>query len=282
MTTRKLSELDIIYSITSPNLGKRPLNAPIDTIVLHHTATKDLKTAIKILTCPEAAVSSHYVLDKDGKVFQLVPEEKRAWHAGVSFWKGRENINHYSIGIEIINDGYEAFTSAQIEVLISLIYNISLRHPIIQSNIVAHSDIALGRKVDPHSFFPWHILSLSKIGIYIENNEYNLRTSNQDKFLPNQISNINASLTQNNSLNFTLDPAINVKYLQTKLSSIGYGVKISGKLDFATIHAIYAFYRRHKGIEPGHYRTITWTQADQLHLDKVHELYDKHGKSKLV
>src|SRR5688572_11427434 len=96
----------------SPNFDER--NSAVDMLVLHYTDTKDCQEALDILLSPEKRVSSHYVLDEDGTVYQLVNEEKRAWHAGVSFWRGRQNVNSNSIGIEIVNpghlNGYREFT----------------------------------------------------------------------------------------------------------------------------------------------------------------------------
>ncbi len=154
----------------SPNADARL--APPDMIILHYTGMQSGEEALARLRDPEAQVSAHYVIEEDGRVFALVPEARRAWHAGVSFWKGAHNLNGVSIGIELVNPGhdwgYRAFPEAQIATLIELIGEIRSRWSIDDSRIVAHSDIAPDRKKDPGELFPWKRLAEAGHGLWAE------------------------------------------------------------------------------------------------------------------
>lgn len=157
-----------IINRPSPNFDDRQRD--IDMLVLHYTGMKSAEEAIERLCNPESKVSAHYVVDVDGSVFGLVDEEKRAWHAGVSFWRGVENVNHNSIGIEIVNPGHEfgyrPFTQAQYRTLIPLCQKIKARWGIEDVNIVGHSDIAPDRKQDPGELFDWQLLAKNGIGLW--------------------------------------------------------------------------------------------------------------------
>lgn len=152
----------------SPNHDVRPCG--IDMLVLHYTGMRTSLEAIDRLRSPEARVSSHYVVDEDGAIFRLVPEELRAWHAGVSFWRGRRNLNDCSIGIEIVNPGHEwgyrPFPPAQIAAVTGLCHGIVQRHAIPARNVVGHSDIAPTRKQDPGEMFPWAELAAAGVGLW--------------------------------------------------------------------------------------------------------------------
>ena len=153
----------------SPNHDSRGVRA-IDMLVMHYTGMTSAEGAIARLCDPAAKVSAHYVLDEDGTVFQLVAEEARGYHAGVSFWAGEAGMNACSIGIEIVNPGHEFgyrdFPEAQIARLITLSRGIISRHAIPPSRIVGHSDIAPARKIDPGEKFPWARLSRAGIGLW--------------------------------------------------------------------------------------------------------------------
>jgi N-acetylmuramoyl-L-alanine amidase len=154
----------------SPNFDARIV--PPDMIVLHYTGMQTGQEAIDWLRNAESKVSSHYVVEEDGRVFSLVPEERRAWHAGVSFWKGERNVNGTSIGIEIVNPGHEfgyrAFPEAQIAAVIELLADIRSRWTIEDGKIVGHSDVAPGRKIDPGELFPWKRLAEAGHGLWAE------------------------------------------------------------------------------------------------------------------
>ena len=154
----------------SPNFDPRTVTPSI--IVLHYTGMQSGQEAIDRLRDPAAKVSAHYVVEEDGRIFRLVPEERRAWHAGVSFWRGRRNINGDSIGIEIVNPGHEwgyrAFPEAQIVAVTDLITDIRTRWSIEDRDIVGHSDVAPARKDDPGELFPWKRLSEAGHGLWAE------------------------------------------------------------------------------------------------------------------
>jgi N-acetylmuramoyl-L-alanine amidase len=151
----------------SPNFDDRP--APeIDHLVLHYTGMQTGAAALERLRDPAARVSSHYVVEEDGTVYCLVDEEKRAWHAGVSYWRGVRVLNDRSVGIEIVNPGHEwgyrAFPEAQMAAVLALCGGILGRHPIPGRNVVGHSDIAPDRKQDPGELFPWAWLAARGVG----------------------------------------------------------------------------------------------------------------------
>lgn len=151
----------------SPNFDER--GRTVDMIVVHYTGMRTAAEAIDRLTDPEAKVSSHYVVDEDGTIYSLVPESKRAWHAGVGAWKGEGDINARSVGIEIVNPGHEfgyrKFPSKQIDLVIALIKDIRTRHEVSPAMVLGHSDIAPQRKEDPGELFPWGKLAAAGVAI---------------------------------------------------------------------------------------------------------------------
>jgi N-acetylmuramoyl-L-alanine amidase len=159
----------------SPNHDERPAGTPIDMLVLHYTGMKTAREALDRLCdltppAPLPRVSCHYLVEEDGLVWRLVPEERRAWHAGVSFWRGHDTLNGRSIGIEIVNPGHEwgyrSFPALQMAAVADLCLDILGRHPIPPQNVVAHSDIAPDRKQDPGELFDWEGLAANGIGFW--------------------------------------------------------------------------------------------------------------------
>ena len=154
----------------SPNFDER--DAAVEFLVLHYTGMPTAQSAIDLLRSPEAKVSSHYVVDEDGAVYCLVPEEKRAWHAGISCWRGHRMLNGASVGIEIVNPGHEwgyrPFPAAQMDAVRELCLGILSRHSIPARNVVAHSDIAPNRKQDPGELFDWKGLAKAGIGVWTD------------------------------------------------------------------------------------------------------------------
>ena len=159
-----------LIAAPSPNFDQR--RGPPDMVVLHYTGMQTGAAALERLCDPEAKVSAHYMVEEDGRVFELVPEERRAWHAGVSFWKGERDVNAVSIGIELVNPGHEFgygdFPEAQVEALIGLLDAIRGRWTIPNGRILGHSDVAPERKIDPGEKFPWKRLALDGHGLWIE------------------------------------------------------------------------------------------------------------------
>ncbi len=156
--------------VPSPNIDER--EGPVEFLVMHYTGMQDAASAIALLCSPAAKVSAHYVVDEDGTIYCLVPEQKRAWHAGISYWRGRRLLNDASIGIEIVNPGHEwgyrAFPEAQMAAVEALSLGILSRHAIPARNVVAHSDIAPNRKQDPGELFDWRRLAAAGIGLWTE------------------------------------------------------------------------------------------------------------------
>ena len=154
----------------SPNHAPRADPARIDMVVLHYTGMRNAKAALDRLCDPQARVSAHYVVEEDGTVWRLVPEMRRAFHAGVSCWEGERDLNHVSIGIEIVNPGHEwgyrPFADAQMVAVEQLSRDILARHPIPAHRLVGHSDIAPERKIDPGELFDWPRLARAGIGIW--------------------------------------------------------------------------------------------------------------------
>lgn len=194
-------------------------------VILHYTGMSCAEKAIDWLARAESQVSCHYVIDEAGKTTQLVPERLRAWHAGVSYWRGETDINSLSIGIEIQNpghaDGYPGFPRAQIESVISLTREIMRRHRIPPENVLAHSDVAIGRKIDPGEKFPWRTLALAKVGHWVRPSP--LRQSDMGLALGSRTK--------------------SVLEAQRQLRLYGYHAPDHGVLDEATAKAIAAFQR---------------------------------------
>lgn len=158
----------IITDRPSPNFNAR--NQPVSMLVLHYTGMESAEAALDRLADPVARVSAHYVVLEDGGVIRMVEEDKRAWHAGVSRWRGRTDINAASVGIEIVNGGHEfglpAYPDAQMEAVIALSRALLARHAIPPVNVVGHSDIAPERKTDPGERFDWGRLAEAGVGVF--------------------------------------------------------------------------------------------------------------------
>jgi N-acetylmuramoyl-L-alanine amidase len=205
----------------SPNFDAR--TAPPDILVLHYTGMRTGPEALDRLRDPEAKVSSHYLVEEDGRIFRLVPEERRAWHAGVSYWKGERNINGVSLGVEIVNPGHEfgyrPFPDAQIAAVIALVADIRTRWQIGDDRIVGHSDVAPGRKDDPGELFPWKRLAEAGHGLWVE---------------PPAAPGLPLAEGEEGAAVFAL---------QAGFTRLGYDLPPSGKFDAATKAVVVAFQR---------------------------------------
>jgi N-acetylmuramoyl-L-alanine amidase len=205
----------------SPNFDVR--RAPPDMVLLHYTGMPTGAEALARLCDPAAKVSAHYLVEEDGRVFSLVAEARRAWHAGVSFWKGERDVNAVSIGVELVNPGHEwgyrAFPDAQIDALIALLDEVRGRWTIPDGRILGHSDVAPERKADPGERFPWKRLAEAGHGLWLE---------------PPAAPGPALSLG---------DDGTGVFALQAGLTRLGYDSAPSGRFDDHTAAIITAFQR---------------------------------------
>jgi N-acetylmuramoyl-L-alanine amidase len=206
----------------SPNHDTRVRSA--DILLLHYTGMTSTADAIERLCDPDSKVSSHYVVDERGNVLQLVPEISRAWHAGLSSWEGESDINSHSIGIEIANPGhsygYPDFPEDQIAAVISLCRDIVARHRIRADRVLAHSDVAPQRKLDPGEKFPWGRLHHAGVGAWV---------------MP--------APTRAGAVLTLRDSGPEVVNLQATLRDYGYGIETTGVYDDLTEAVVTAFQR---------------------------------------
>ena len=155
--------------VPSPNWNERRL--PVSMVVLHYTGMKTADEALERLTDAKSEVSAHYLIDEQGTVTRLVPEDKRAWHAGQAYWRGITDVNSASVGIELVNPGHEwgyrPFPQPQMEALIPLLADVIKRHKVPYANVVGHSDVAPARKEDPGELFDWPLLARYKLALPI-------------------------------------------------------------------------------------------------------------------
>jgi len=161
-----MSEL-IHFEAPSPNHNPRKL--PVSMVVLHYTGMESGRAALERMCDPDSEVSAHYMIEEDGTVFRLVEEDRRAWHAGRSYWRGITDVNSASIGIEMVNPGHEfgyrPFSEAQMDSLLPLLADIVKRHDIPRANVVGHSDVAPARKEDPGELFDWECLARHRLAL---------------------------------------------------------------------------------------------------------------------
>lgn len=148
----------------SPNFDERKANF----VIIHHTGDDTIGQALGTLTDPGRAVSAHYLIGRDGTIYQLVDERARAWHAGESKWGSDSDINSSSLGIELDNNGQEPFPELQISALLDLLSDIKQRLSIPQANFLGHADVAPKRKTDPSRYFPWKRLADHGFGLWCE------------------------------------------------------------------------------------------------------------------
>jgi N-acetylmuramoyl-L-alanine amidase len=210
--------------LASPNHGRRADGMKPDLLILHYTGMVDADSAIARLRSPAAEVSAHYVVEETGRIVQLVPEARRAWHAGEASWEGERDVNSRSIGIEIVNGGHDFgnpnFPPRQVEAVIALASDICVRHNIRADHVLGHSDVSPGRKRDPGEKFPWDELHRAGVG----------------HFVPPAPLRSGPALQPG-------DRNDGVKALQQLLSFYGYGIKMTGIYDEETEAVVVAFQR---------------------------------------
>lgn len=158
--------------LPSPNHGPRAPGTAVDMLILHYTGMRSCEEALARLTDPAAQVSAHYVIGEDGTVWRLVPEERRAWHAGAGSWQGERDVNSRSIGIELVNPGHEwgyrPFPAIQMDALGALARSVMGRHGIAPARVLGHSDVAPSRKEDPGELFDWQGLARIGVGLWAD------------------------------------------------------------------------------------------------------------------
>lgn len=215
--------------IDSPSPNHNPRGCGVDMLILHYTGMRSADDALARLCAPDSKVSAHYLIAENGDVFGLVPEELRAWHAGISRWRGREDLNSASVGIELVNPGhafgYRAFPEPQMAALEALAGGIVARHPIPARNVVGHSDVAPSRKDDPGELFDWARLARAGIGLWPTHRPVG------------------------GELGLALGPGAAgppVAEVQAALAAIGYDIQASGAFDVATESVVRAFQRRYR------------------------------------
>jgi len=174
--------MQIITHVQSPNFNERPEGCFPRFIILHYIE-KPFDVAMTQYCDKDIKLSPHYAIKKTGEVYNLVADEKRAWHAGVSYWKGVENLNDHSIGIEIDNMGDEPFTDEQMNSCIELCHLLMKKHNIARENVLGHSDIAPDRKLDPGIFFDWKLLDKNKIGMKLAHDVLHMNVPELQQYL---------------------------------------------------------------------------------------------------
>jgi len=235
----------LVQQVTpSPNHDARALE--LDILLLHYTGMTSTAEAIQRLCDPASKLSSHYVVEEHGRIVQLVPETRRAWHAGQSSWEGVGDINSRSIGIEIGNPGhsfdYPDFPEAQVAAVIALCRDIVARHRLRADRVLAHSDVAPQRKVDPGEKFPWARLHHAGVGAWVT---------------PSSIG-PDAGLGPG-------DCGPEIADLQAALCGYGYGIEATGAYDARTEAVVTAFQR--------HFRTARIDgRADQSTIETLRAL----------
>ena len=239
--------MQISKNIRSSNFAVSEKKRNIEYVILHYT-DQDFETSVDSLCSKEKGVSAHYLISEDREVLNLIDDEHIAWHAGTgnSWWHGRDYINTFSIGIEIVNLGHGAFTAVQMKSVIELCHHLKEKYNIPRENFIGHSDIAPHRKLDPGLFFDWRKLSEEGIGIEVpilrhpqgsEADRRDLTTAHEPlELAPHHQSQgpkaRDKSLPQDD---------VSIPKLQTRLSQIGYKIELTGKLDKQTSDVIRAF-----------------------------------------
>ncbi|MFT3937076.1 MAG: N-acetylmuramoyl-L-alanine amidase [Chitinophagaceae bacterium] len=168
---KELSSFPVQDSVQAPQYKVGTINFNLrkpNFVIIHHTAQNSCEQTLKTFTTAERPVSAHYVICKDGTIHHMLNDYLRAFHGGVAKWGNSTDINSNSIGIEIDNNGFEAFTDAQINSLLRLLTNLKKQYSIPTANFIGHADIAPGRKVDPNRNFPWHQLATNGFGLWYD------------------------------------------------------------------------------------------------------------------
>ncbi len=214
---------DVAYVRPAPNVNER-VGGPADMLLIHYTGVVEAEKALKWLCMEASKVSCHYFVFEDGRVVQSVPEKLRGWHAGISSWKGEEDNNSRSIGIEISNPGHEfgyiPFNDVQMEAVIKLSQDICTRNAIPPERVIGHSDVAPSRKQDPGEYFPWDKLFEAGVGHWVPE-----APLGDGRFF--QIG----------------EEGQPIEALQSMFALYGYGIEVNGIFDRKTQDVVTAFQR---------------------------------------
>ncbi len=240
--------MKLIETFKSPNFNERVANQQLSYLILHYTAMASCKEALEHVCDKKNKVSSHFLISKNGDIFYLVDIEKRAWHAGESYWKGLQDLNSSSIGIEIDNSGHhihnEDYNHLQIESLCELIKKLSVNYSILSQNILGHSDIAPFRKIDPGEKFPWQKLNQKKLSYFpkmdtknIENESSKAETNRDNQYAISMLDSIGYD-TRNVGLNDNKFKLLIEAYQRHYRQS-----NITGEIDRETIRLIKQHYK---------------------------------------
>lgn len=236
----------------SPNFSERTL--PIKYVILHYTEM-NFKDALSKLCDVRSEVSAHYLIKEDGEIFQLVNDDKIAWHAGISKWHDQEKLNQNSIGIEIDNLGNKLFAKKQMDACLELCNFLKDKYSIPTSNFIGHSDVAPDRKIDPGIYFDWHLLANHGFGIWHDH----MPKSSQILYKFNERSK-------------------NMEILQKKLKKLGYNINITSIFDLQTNYVIRAFQAKYYPkllLKKGYtfYKNLEskydWCTESEVMLDKL-------------
>lgn len=223
LTKSECALVDALFP--SPNFEERAFGYEPSMLIMHYTGMASVEKAISWLATPESKVSCHYVVDEEGTITQMVSEGARAWHAGKSYWSGETDINSASIGIEIQNpgheDGYHDFPRAQMAAVLALSHDIIGRHGIPAQRVLAHSDIAPARKIDPGEKFNWRYLFDGGVGHWVA---------------PEPVDTLAGGIARGQ------DGAL-IARAQELLRDYGYGVEVSGRNDEPSRQVVSAFQR---------------------------------------
>ncbi len=240
--------MKLIETFKSPNFNERVADQQLRHIILHYTAMESCKEALEHVCDKKNKVSAHFMVSKNGEIFYLVDVKKRAWHAGESYWKGLQDLNSNSIGIEIDNSGYhiynEDYSHLQIESLCELIKKLSVDYNILSKNILGHSDIAPFRKIDPGEKFPWQKLNQKKLSYFpkmdtknIENESSKAETNRDNQYAISMLDSIGYD-TRNVGLNDNKFKLLIEAYQRHYRQS-----NITGEIDRETIILIKQHYK---------------------------------------
>ena len=235
-----------IREVLSPNSNARPASADIELVVVHFTGMETAEAALRELTQLGSGVSAHWMIDEDGTIYRLVPEERRAWHAGLGSWHHWHDVNAVSIGIELVNPGhdhgYRPFPDLQIEALEDLLADTFKCHGLRPCDLIGHSDVAPERKQDPGELFPWERLARAGFSIWPDDvSEYpdgglGVMDDAED-FIGDEESRTEFGLD-------SISLRESVSELQENLRAIGYGIETNGVFGTQTEAVVAAFQRR--------------------------------------